>query len=640
MNELNHIEQLLQKHWGFTSFRTLQAEAINAAMQAKDVFVLFPTGGGKSMCYQMAAIAQEGICLVISPLVALMQDQVHQLKQKGIKSDYLHAGMSYFEIDRVLDNGIYGNTKLLYMAPERLMHPLTLERLRQMNISLIAVDEAHCISQWGHDFRPAYREIGELRTEFPKVPVMALTATANPRVQRDIIEQLALKQPEICKKSFERDNLHFVVRTEQDKITQVKHILTHIEGSGIVYLRSRKKTMDLTRILNDGGISAAGYHAGLSHENRQSIMKGWMENKIRIVCATNAFGMGVDKADVRTVLHLELPPSLEEYYQEAGRAGRDGLKSYCIILYNEADKLQMAAKLKLSFPESKSIHHVYACLGHHFQLATGSGEGESFDFDFQSFVETYHLGYQATSQILKILEQSGWISLTDSFFQPSKVMMVADKILMYDYQLKHKSASIFIKLLLRTYEGLYSQFTRISESYLANSLDTSAATIGQMLEQLQADEIIDYEAASDTARITFLLPRSTEANFRIDKKLFKFRKQMMEDRHRAVNDFVLASDCRMQKMLTYFGEGSLESCGRCDRCIEKKSAPDEATYIRFKAIILKNLDESSTIKSLTALFPSNRKGQLRFVFDRMAQENWILIENDLVRLHPSKQSPS
>ena len=637
MSNINHIESLLQQFWGYQHFRTGQKAAIEAALANRDGFVLFPTGGGKSMCYQMAAIAQEGISIVLSPLVALMQDQVQQLRDRGIKADYLHSGLSYFEIDRILDNGIYGDTKLLYIAPERLKHPLTMERLRQMNINLFAIDEAHCISQWGHDFRPAYREIGELRESFPGIPFMALTATATPKVKEDIIEQLGLIDPLISEKSFGRDNLCFVVREEQDKLTQVAHILSRVEGSAIVYVRSRSKTMDLARHLQERNISAMGYHAGLPHDVRQTVMQQWMENKTRVVCATNAFGMGVDKSDVRTVIHLDLPPSIEEYYQEAGRAGRDGEKSYCLILYNDADVLSMKSKLKLAFPPLDEIHAVYAKLCHSYDLATGSGEGENFDFDFQSFVEEYHLGYQATAQILKILIQSGWISMTDSFYQPSKVMVVADKLLMYDYQIRHKSAAIFIKMMLRTYEGMYAQFTRISESFLAKQLKTEKKIVEQMLEQLSADDIIDYEPESDSSKITFMLPRSTQANFTIDKKLFNLRKKMMEERLSAVENYIKTDECRQEYLLNYFGETKTIACGRCDRCVSKNKNPDEATYVKFKAIVLKNLSNHSTVKNITSLFPSNRKPQIRYVLDRMMEEKWLIVENDHISLHPSKK---
>jgi ATP-dependent DNA helicase RecQ len=638
MSGRQDIKDILKQYWGYDHFRSGQAEAIEAVMSGKDVFVLFPTGGGKSLCYQIPALAMEGICIVISPLIALMQDQVNQLNDRGIKADHLHSGMSYFEIDRLLDNAIYGNTKMLYIAPERLKHPLTLERMRQMNINMIAVDEAHCISQWGHDFRPAYREIDALREDFPNIPFMALTATATDQVKNDIIEQLQLSNPVICEKSFERENLHFVVREEQDKIYQIQHILERVEGSAIVYVRSRKKTEDLARLLSERGIRAAAYHAGMAHRDRQNIMESWISNKIRVVCATNAFGMGVDKSDVRVVIHVDLPPSLEEYYQEAGRAGRDGQKAYCLILYNNADVLMMESKLNLAFPDIDEIKRVYACLGQYFELATGSGEGESFEFDFQTFVETYQLGYQITSNILKILEQSGWIALTNSFYQPSKVMMVADKITMYDYQLRHKSAGMFVKALLRSYEGLYSQFTRISEAFLAKVLKTSVSAIKIMLEQLQADEIIDYEAESETAKLTFLLPRSTAANFAIDKKLFEFRKKMMTERLAAVTKFIHEKKCRMRVVLNYFGETQHADCGHCDNCLEKDKTPDEKTYIKFKTIVLKHLDTNSTVKGMVGLFPSNRLKQVHYVLDRMAAESWIQVVNDRIMLHPSKQS--
>jgi len=636
MSTSETIHNILRTHWGYETFRPGQEQAITTAIGGGDVFVLFPTGGGKSLCYQVPAIAQDGICIVISPLIALMQDQVEQLRARNVKADYLHSGMTYFEIDRILDNAIYGDTKLLYIAPERLKHTLTMERMKQMNIDLVAVDEAHCISQWGHDFRPAYREINELREIMPKVPFMALTATATPLVRDDIMSQLTLKEPTIVDKSFYRPNLHFIVRREEDKIEQVVHMLNHVEGAAIVYVRSRKKTMDMASLLMKKGVGAAGYHAGLSHHDRSEIMKRWMQDDIRVVCATNAFGMGVDKSDVRIVIHVELPPSLEEYYQEAGRAGRDGEKSYCVILFNEADEIRMDNKFKLAFPDDDTIKHIYACIGNHFSLATGSGEGESFDFDFQSFVEKYHLGYQVTSNTIRILEQSGWIAMASSYYQPSRVMMVADKLFMYDYQLKHKSAAIFIKMILRSYEGLYSQFVRISETFLAKQLNTSKKVIEQMLEQLQADEIIDYEPASESAKLTMLLPRSSADNFSIDKKLFALRKKMMRERLESVKRYITGAACRTRILLQYFGEDKTDDCGKCDICLDKNNRPDDDTYNKFKAIILKNIDGQATLKTLLGNFPSNRHQQVQYVLQRLQQEQWIQIKNDIVVLHPSK----
>ena len=390
------------------------------------------------------------------------------------------------------------------------------------------------------------------------------------------------------------------------------------------------------QLLGEKGFRAAGYHAGLSHNDRQQIMHGWMTDKLRVVVATNAFGMGVDKSDVRLVIHLELPPSLEEYYQEAGRAGRDSKKAYCLLLYNQADTLQMSTKLKLAFPPLDEIKRIYACLGQHYHLATGSGEGESFEFDLQSFVESYNLGFQATVHVLKILAQSGWISLTESFYQPSKVLMVGDKMDIYDYELKHKSAATFITTMLRTYEGLYNQFTRISERFLAKQLNTEELIIVQLLEQLQADGIIDYEAASDSAKLTFLLPRSTAANFNIDKELFDFRKKMMSQRHQSVTAFINHNSCRMHALLRYFGERIEDRCGRCDLCLQKSNLPDESTYIKFKAIILKHTQPGVTIKEILEYFPSNRIAQVHHVLNRMMEESWIQITNDQIALHPSK----
>jgi ATP-dependent DNA helicase RecQ len=631
-------EQVLKQYWGYDQFREGQAEAMQAVLQDRDVLVLFPTGGGKSLCYQVPALCREGVCLVISPLIALMQDQVRGLKKLGIKAEAIHSGQSYFEIDRLLDNAIYGNVKFIYMSPERLRHPLSIERIKQMNVNLIAVDEAHCISQWGHDFRPAYRLINEIREVLPEVPMMGLTATATREVRDDISEQLQLRSAKIVTRSFERPNLHLVVYHLEDKNSKLIHVLKQVQGSAIVYVRSRNKTSVISRLLNNHEITATAYHAGMEHKDRSAVMQHWMDDKIKVVVATNAFGMGVDKSNVRVVIHLDIPPSLEEYYQEAGRAGRDGESSYCVLMYNKADLLSLEGKMKLEFPETNFISRIYHCLGNFFDLATGSGEGETFDFDLRIFCEQYNLGYQVTQKAMQIIEQSGWIVLTDSFLQPSRVIMEADKEELYTYQIKNRAADAFIKVLLRSYEGLFSGYGKISEQYLASKLKTNPGIVIQYLEQLHADGILEYVPASNSPKITYLKARSTSANFTIDKDLLKFRARQAKARFEAISDFLYKPDCRMQIILKYFGYFMTQRCGKCDRCIEKKVQPDEETYNKFKSIILKYLDTRMPISEVLTFFPSNRKQQVFQVLERMVAEEWISLSNNILELHPSKRN--
>lgn len=637
MSHRSDIYDVLKRYWGYDQFRPGQEEAITSVLDGRDVFVLFPTGGGKSICYQVPALLSEGVCVVISPLIALMQDQVHQLRKLGIKAEYLHGGLSYFDIDRILDNAVYGDVKLLYMAPERLSSQMTIERLQQMQLSFIAVDEAHCISQWGHDFRPSYREINQIRELCPDITIMALTASATHNVIEDIKKQLLLRDPLFITTSYLREELTYVVRNEEQKLDFLLTAIKRIAGSVILYVRSRSKTEHMAKELTKSGLSAAAYHAGMSYDQRSAIMQAWMKGDIRICCATNAFGMGVDKADVRLVVHLDLPPSLEEYYQEAGRAGRDKQKSYCLLLYNQADILRLESNLKLAFPPIDDIKHVYTCLAYHYNLATGSGQGESFEFDLQSFIETYHLGYQSTGHILKILCDSGWIELTESYYQPSKVMIVVDRRDLYDYQLKNQLADIFLKTILRTYEGLFSQFTPISELYLAKKLSTDEKTIRAMLDQLDADDIIDFEPQSDSPKIHFLRPRSTDKNFNIDRAKYDLNKKLASQRAQSVLDYIHEKTCRTKNILHYFDVELNHNCGRCDLCLEKDEVPDEATYIKFKSIVLKNMGELTTIASMLRNFPANRSKQVEHVLKRMVDEKWIILENGDIHLHPSKK---
>ena len=407
---------ILKQYWGFDSFRPLQEDIIQSVLDGKDTLALLPTGGGKSICFQVPALVKEGICIVISPLIALMKDQVYNLQKRGIAAVAIFSGMHYKDIDRILDNCIYGNTKLLYLSPERLTSDLVRERIKKMKVSLIAVDEAHCISQWGYDFRPPYLQIAEIREYLPKVPIMALTATATPEVVKDIQEKLEFKRGEVFQQSFLRENLAYVVLEEEGKMEKLFKVLTGVRGSGLVYVRNRRKTKEIAMFLKKYRITADYYHAGLTNEERSQKQEAWINDKIRIIVATNAFGMGIDKPDVRVVVHMDLPDSLEAYFQEAGRAGRDGQKSYAVLLYNQGDKLDLERRFELSFPPLKEVRLTYQALGSYLQLAVGSGEGESYDFDLVEFSRVYGFSTVKTFNCLKVLERAGWIALSESIY--------------------------------------------------------------------------------------------------------------------------------------------------------------------------------------------------------------------------------
>ncbi len=628
--------EILKKYWGYDTFRPKQAEVIQAAIEGRDSLVLFPTGGGKSLCFQVPVLCMEGIGIVVSPLIALMMDQVEHLKSKGVKAEYLHSGMHYYEMDRILDNCIYGDVKLLYISPERLRQDEANQRLRQMQINLWAIDEAHCISQWGHDFRPAYRLIGEVR-EWSDAPMMALTASATMEVVKDIGNELGLKDPETFRRSFFRSNLNVICEQREDKMGRTEKILERMQAPSILYTRSRAATEDISTKLIEAGIPASYYHAGLTTEKRSNVQRQWLENKTKTVVCTNAFGMGVDKSDVRLVLHQDIPPSIEEYYQEIGRAGRDGADSYCVMLYNGNDVQRLQKQLKMELPDEQACHHVYACLGRYFDLAVGSGEGESFDFDLQSFCSRFNLNVNATQIILKILEQNAWITISDAFYQPSKVMILADKDDLYTYQIKNKAADILLRLMLRTYEGLFSNFVRISERLLASKLNTSVGKVKQVLEQLAADDVLEYDEARDVASITYLLPRSTKANFRIDPILMERRRQRLEQKLDGMISYLNEEVCRMRNIVTYFGEKYDEVCGKCDLCRASRKLNEEEHYDQIKRIILQAINPSISVAKAIELFSSNRKEEVLQGIERLIQEKWIVRNHNELELHPSKK---
>ena len=446
---------ILKQYWGYESFRPLQEDIIQSVLQGRDTLALLPTGGGKSLCYQIPALCRDGICIVVSPLIALMKDQVQQLQDRNISAVAVYAGMHYRDIDRVFDNCAHGHYKLLYLSPERLTTELARERIKRMRVNLLAVDEAHCVSQWGYDFRPPYLQIPEIREWLPGVPVLALTATATQPVVTDIQEKLAFKNQQVFFQSFARDNLSFAVVQEDAKDQKLLEILRKIPGCAVVYVRNRRRTKEIAQLLRQNRIAADYYHAGLNMEERSAKQDAWIRNKTRVIVATNAFGMGIDKPDVRLVVHMDLPDSLEAYYQEAGRGGRDGKRAFAVLLYNQADKQMLERSLELSFPDMPLIRQVYQALGHYYQLAVGGGEGQSFDFDIVHFCESFRLDAAKVLPCLQLLEQAGWLSLSESVFTPSALMIKVSKESLYDFQLKHPRFDPLLKTILRTYQGAF-----------------------------------------------------------------------------------------------------------------------------------------------------------------------------------------
>lgn len=580
--------EILKKYWGYSQFRPPQEEIINTVLQKKDVLALLPTGGGKSVCFQVPALCMEGVCIVITPLIALMQDQVVQLKDKGIPAVAIHSGLGRAEIDVLLDNCIYGSTKFLYVSPERLQTEIFQERFKKMKVALVAIDEAHCISQWGHDFRPPYLQIKILRDIKPDVSFIALTASATGKVKDDIIKHVPLENPATFQISFARNNLSFVVRKTENKEKKMLEILRRVPGPAIVYLRSRKGTMDFAKYLVRQKISSTYYHAGLKHDERERRQAEWINNKVRVMVATNAFGMGINKPDVRVVIHMDIPEDLESYYQEAGRAGRDGKKSFASVVYHPSDVEGLELKVEQSHPTAEQLKTVYQSLANYFQLAVGSGEGESYPFNFEEFSKRFNLSPGMAFTAVKKLEEEGLIQLSESFYQPSRMHFEVDNKRLYEFQIANAYFEPLIKTLLRLYGGeAFSDFVKISEKQLASFLKTSEKAVITALDQLSKMMILTYERASDSPTITYLTPREDAAHLSINWKHLDERRKLHIAKMKAMSNYVTQTRlCRMQVMQEYFDELDTKPCGMCDVCIDRKKTEDLHALKNYREQIL------------------------------------------------------
>lgn len=565
-----NIHQILKHYWDHNHFRPLQEEIIQSVLEGKDTLALLPTGGGKSICFQVPALFKDGICIVVSPLIALMKDQVENLRLRGIESVAIFSGMGKREIDILLDNCVYGPVKFLYLSPERLMTDLVRERIKYMKVNLFAIDEAHCISQWGYDFRPPYLHLAELRELHPEVPMLALTATATKRVVEDIQEKLQFKENNVFRKSFERKNLSYVVSHDENKLRKLFTISKRIKGTGIVYVRNRRETQEVSKLLNREGIVSDFYHAGLETALRNKKQESWIKNETRVIVATNAFGMGIDKPDVRFVVHLDLPESLEAYYQEAGRGGRDEKKAYAVLLYTEADRIQLLHKLERSFPTIEEIRQIYHHLGNYFQLAYGAGEDLTFEFDVADFCSRFKLDVLKTLNTLKFLEHDEYITLTESVYLPSRLRIIAPPEDLYRFQIEYASFDPFIKMLLRSYGGLYDQYTQIRESDLAKRMGIPYQHVIEMLKKLEGLELVSYLPQTDKPQITFTKSRVDSRNLFIDHLYLRDRQEIMHQQITSVIAYANSSDCRSKQLLEYFDDHSGDKCGVCDVCLEEK----------------------------------------------------------------------
>ncbi|MFM1745827.1 MAG: hypothetical protein RLZZ630_1764 [Bacteroidota bacterium] len=564
------IHQLLTQYWGHTRFRPLQEEIIRSVLDGKDTLALLPTGGGKSICFQVPALAQPGLCLVVSPLIALMRDQEEQLKRKGIRAVALVSGMSKAEIERSIENCFHGDFKFLYVSPERLASTRFREALGQMKLNMIAIDEAHCISQWGYDFRPPYMRIAEVRAQFPGIPVLALTASATPEVQKDICNKLNMHDPQVFARSFARPNLSYIVRHTDDKSNHLHKVLQSVPGTSIVYVRNRRRTQELAIELQRLGIRAGYYHAGLDHAARQERQVAWMEGKLRVIVATNAFGMGIDKPDVRSVIHMDLPDNPESYYQEAGRAGRDEKLCYGVILYNDGDLFELERKVEQSFPERALIRRVYSALSNYLQVPIGFGQGQSFAFEVTAFSQRYNLEPVPALHALQILELTGYISIQEAIYLPARVRITVNPMNLYRFQVEQPAYDHLIKVLLRSYSGLFDDYVRFSEKDLAKRAETDTETLRKQLIYLRQIELIDYHPATDEPSLTFLENRVSETDLRIPSTILEERKERAIHRIQAMIRFLNdRHQCRSVLLLSYFGEKDLKRCGICDVCRER-----------------------------------------------------------------------
>jgi ATP-dependent DNA helicase RecQ len=577
---LSDIQQILKQYFGFDSFRPLQQDIINAVLAGKDTLALMPTGGGKSLCYQVPALTKDGICLVISPLIALMKDQVQNLRRKNITAYSIYSGMSRKEVIHTLKTVINSNCKFLYVSPERLETNLFKEYLPGMNINLVAVDEAHCISQWGYDFRPPYLRIAMLREELPDVPILALTASATPEVQEDICEKLrhplkisdSFNDWKIFRQSFERPNLSYSVFRIDSKINKIIEVLTKVAGSAIIYCKSRKRTKEISELLHLQNISADYYHAGLTQEERNRKQEEWIANKIRVIVCTNAFGMGIDKPDVRSVIHADIPDCLENYYQEAGRAGRDSKISYAVLLYDERDIHELDELITLRYPTQDDIRSVYQAVANYLQIPTGDGEGQYYDFDIADFLRKFKLNSHTTVYSLKALEQEGWLTFNEQVFLPSSVQFTIGKDHLYEFEKIYPQFEPVIKALLRAYEGIFDHFTSVSEVILSRLLKNSAEEVKKQLEELHRYGIIEYQPRRDNPQLLLLRSRIKAEDIFINMVAYNKRKEKFRIRTKEMIRFVKeGAECRSRIIGLYFGDGTVSACGICDNCLRQKA---------------------------------------------------------------------
>jgi ATP-dependent DNA helicase RecQ len=619
---------ILRNYWGYAFFRPLQQEIIESVLNGKDVLALLPTGGGKSVCYQVPGMLLPGVCLVVSPLIALMKDQVENLRKKGITAFAVYSGMSRKEVLQTMQLAIHSNCKFLYVSPERLETALFKEYLPALEISLLAVDEAHCISQWGYDFRPPYLRIADLREELPGVPVIALTASATPQVQKDIKEKLRFTNEATYQQSFARPNLSYSVFAVDSKINKLVEVLNNVSGSGIVYCKTRRLTKEIASQLQSYGISADFYHAGLTADERNEKQTAWIKNQVRIIVCTNAFGMGIDKPDVRTVVHYNLPDCLENYYQEAGRAGRDGNKAYAVLLYHQGETAELLQQVNIKFPTLQYLRQVYQSVVNYLQLPSGTFENAYYNFDMGDCAKKFQLHVQELLPALKVLEQESYLGFNEQVFIPAKLQFTCNKDTLYQFENDHPLLEPIIKMLLRTYEGIYDQETAINEKSVAYWLKMEADAVKQQLQQLHVYGMVRYTPQKDTPQLFLLQERIKTEDLTINNKAYEERRgQYIQRVQQFINYVSNSQQCRSQLIGGYFGDAEIAACGVCDTCLrQKKSLPLSAEqFTEYAQKIMQLLQQPQTTDSVLQALKGISKNTAWQLLHFLQAENKIAI---------------
>ena len=590
MSELTR--SVLVKYWGYPSFRPMQEDIVDAVIDGRDTLALLPTGGGKSICFQVPALAMDGVCIVVTPLISLMKDQVQHLKNINIPAAAIYSGMHPSEVEIAYNKAVFGNLKFLYVSPERLMTDAFIEAVKKMKVCLLAIDESHCISQWGYDFRPPYLKIAEIRPYIPNTPVLALTATATPNVVEDIQLRLGFKEHNVFQTSYERKNVTYNVIKVADKYGLMYRLFMRMQsGSGIVYVRSRKRTKVIADWLQSVGISATFYHAGIDAKTRDERQKQWMDGRIKVIVATNAFGMGIDKPDVRMVIHMDLPDSLEAYFQEAGRAGRDLKPSEAFLLVAESDIKQLKDNLQQSYPELERIKTIYDALGNYLQIPVGAGNGQSYPFDMNEFANSYGFSLLEVFNSLKLMEREGFFALSEAMESPSQLFIKASREDLYRFQVEYAEFDAMIKYLLRNYPGILSDFVKIKEEQISHKMGIDVTQVEQTLKNLEKYNFLTYIQRNGKPQIQYLTERQDTRHFALSDEVYKDRKDDATRRVQAVIDFVNNdSECRSVQLLRYFGEKIKTRCGRCDVCsIRNQMKINDEEYKNISELILDEL---------------------------------------------------